>query len=136
MSNSNAQLVREMYQSFQRGDLDGVLNQMAEQITWNVPGPAPFAGLREGRDQVRNFFIELSQTVAMEQFTVDHVVADGDKVVVLGRERMRVNVTGRNLDFSFAHVYTISDRKVIKANLFNDSSATAADFGVSARAAG
>jgi uncharacterized protein len=136
MSNSNAQLIREMYRSFQGGDLNGVLNQMADDITWNAAGVAPFAGLREGRDHVREFFTEMSQTVAIEHFAVDNVIADADKVVVLGRERMRVNTTGRNLEFSFAHVYTIRDRKVIKANLFNDSTATAADFGMSTRAAG
>jgi uncharacterized protein (TIGR02246 family) len=136
MSNSNAQLVREMYKSFQRGDLEAVLNSMTQEVTWTVPGAAPFSGTRNGREQVRQFFREMSQAVQMEQFQVDEVLADADKVVALGRQQAIVRATGRHLDFSWVHIYTIRDRKVAAANMFNDSMSTAADFGVVAKAAG
>ena len=136
MSNQNAQLVREMYQAYGRGDIESVLNSLTDDVVWSSPGPAPFAGRKSGREQVRQFFREMSQAIQTDEFQLDGLLADGDRVVALGHIKGVIRATGRRSDFEWVHVYTVRNGKVSVANMFNNSGATAADFGVSTRAAG
>ncbi len=48
------------------------------------------------REQVRQFFAEAMKAVQIDEFHVDDVLADGNKVVVLGRQRATVRQTGRD----------------------------------------
>ena len=87
MPEDRKQAMRQLYESFNRGDIEPVIKAMTEDVTWDAPGASPFAGRRMGRDQVRQFFAEAMQAIQIDQFDVDDVLADGDKVVVLGRQR-------------------------------------------------
>ena len=53
----------------------------------------------------------------MDQFDVDEVLADGDKVVVLGRQRATVRETGRHFETRWAHVYTFGAAKWRRGSL-------------------
>ena len=59
----NVKLVQQAYESFGRGDIQGVLNSLSEQVEWRVPKPegVPFGGEYRGRDGVGRFFSELNQ---------------------------------------------------------------------------
>src|SRR3954466_11829858 len=98
MNADNKQLIRRVYDAFQNGNLDGILQNLTDDFEWNAPGGAPFSGMRQGRDRMRDFFTELRRLVRFDQFDVDDVVAEGDKVVVIGRQRATVLETGRHFE--------------------------------------
>jgi uncharacterized protein len=125
--------VQRMYDAFNRGDIDTVLANMTDDITWYMPGPAPFAGHRCGRDEVRNFFAEAARATQMDQFDMDELLADGDKVVALGRQRATVRETGRHFEVRWAHVYTIRAGKVAACEIYTDTHAAASALGESTR---
>jgi len=129
----NKQLVRSVYDAFQHADIETILKSLTDDFEFDVPGPAPFAGRRQGRDGMRQFFDELRRAVQLDQFDVDEVLGDGDKVVVLGRERSTVRETGRHYESDFAHVYTLRGGKLSHGRLFADTAAAAAAFGETAR---
>ena len=133
MSSDNKQLLRRMYDAYNEGDFDTVLANMTDDVTWYVPGAAPFAGHRTGRNQVREFFNELSRTVQIDEFDADEILADGDNVVVIGRQRATVRETGRHFETQWAHVYTLRNGKVASARIFTDTHAIASAFGESPR---
>src|SRR5947209_5643081 len=112
MSSDNKQLLRRMYDAFGRDDIDAVLADMTDDFTWYSPGAAPFAGHRTGIDQMREFFSESARWVQMDQFDADEILADGDRVVVLGRQRGTVRESGRRFETQWAHVYTVRNGKV------------------------
>ena len=87
MTEQSKQLVTGIYEAFGSGDLETVLNGLANDVNWNLPGVAPYAGVRQGRGAVREFFMELIMAGKIEMFEVDAVIAEGARVVVLGRER-------------------------------------------------
>jgi len=133
MTGDNKQLIRGVYDAFQRGDLDRLLQNLTDDFEWNAPGGAPFSGFRQGREQMRAFFTELRRSVRFDQFDVDDILADGDKVVVIGRQRATVLETGRHFETPFAHVYTVRGGKLASGLALSDTQAAAACFGESTR---
>src|SRR5512133_2548224 len=112
MSGDNRQFVRRLYDAFLSGDIDTVLQHLSEDFDWNAPGGAPYNGIRHGRDQMREFFNQLRDAVRVDRMDVDDVIADGDKVVVVGRQRGTVNATGRHFETPWAHIYTLRGGKI------------------------
>ena len=128
MMEQSKQLVAGMYEAFGRGDLEAVLNGLADDVEWNLPGAAPYAGVRQGRGAVREFFMELIMAGKIEMFEVDAVIAEGARVVVLGRERFTPMKTGRTFEQHWAHAYTVREGKVATAYLYEDTHAQALAF--------
>jgi uncharacterized protein len=128
MTEQSKQLVAGMYEAFGRGDLEAVLSALAEDVDWNLPGVAPYAGVRRGRGAVRDFFTELIMAAKIEMFEVDAVIAEGARVVVLGRERCTTVKTGRTFEQHWAHAYTVRDGMVASAHLYEDTHAQALAF--------
>jgi ketosteroid isomerase-like protein len=123
------QIVTGVYEAFGRGDLAGVLNALADDVVWEMAGTAPFAGRREGRAGVQEFFADLMGAVKIEMFEVDAVIGEGESVVVLGRERCTAIETGRSYEQHWAHAYTVREAKVVSVRLYEDTQAEAAAFG-------
>ena len=130
----NKQIVAGIYEAFGRGDVAGVLGAMAEDVTWEMPGSAPFAGTRKGHAEVLQFFMQLMGSLKIERFEVAAIVADGDHVVVLGSETCTVPATGRSVSQHWAHAYTLRDGKVTAVRLYEDSAAMDSAFARSATA--
>jgi ketosteroid isomerase-like protein len=126
----NLEVVRRGYDAFGRGDLDTLLSLFDEGIVWKTPGPPelPTAGTRRGLQQVAQFFGALNQLFDIQRFEPRTFLADGDRVVVLGEESARVRATGKSLDVSWAHVFTLKDGKVAAFEDYADTSAIVAEL--------
>ncbi|MEO8592783.1 MAG: nuclear transport factor 2 family protein [Candidatus Solibacter sp.] len=125
---TNQQLVSGIYEAFGRGDLAAVIGALADDVVWEMPGPAPFAGKHVGHAGVEQFFTLLLTAVRIEDFQVDAITGDGDQVVALGRERCTVHANGRSYTQHWAHAYTLKHGKVSEMRLFEDTAAQAAAF--------
>ena len=130
MSQQNRDLVQGVYDSFFKGDLEGVIARFDDNIEWRTPGASdlPTAGVRRGRAQVRDFFQLLSTLFDFEDFKIETLVADGDRVVALGSETIIMKGTGSRIPMSWAHVYTIRNGKVVVFDEYLDTAAVAADY--------
>jgi len=89
MSTDNIGVVRGIYEAFQRGDINAVLSSLAPAVTWYSPGgpEIPWAGSRQGREQVGQFFGQLDATLEFLDFAPEQFAASGDTVI--GRTRSR-----------------------------------------------
>lgn len=132
-SDNNAQVIRNMYDAFSRKDLNTVLDVFSEDATWNLPGAAPYAGRRHGREKIREFFGELDRLETSEQYDVIDILADRDKVVALGRERAMVKESGSRFEQYWVHVYVMRGGKIIEAYLHGDTHAVASAYGESVK---
>ena len=133
MASDAKQSIKALYDAFNRGEIDTVLNGMTDDVVWDVPGSAPFTGRRFGREQVREFFASLERHARMEQFDADEFLQDGDRIVVLGRQRASVRETGTQYDSRWAHVYRLRGGQIAEAYLYGDTQAEAAAFGETRR---
>jgi ketosteroid isomerase-like protein len=105
----NVQLVKHAYQSIQRGDFQSFLNALTSDVLWELPEMAnvPFAGTWHGRQQVGQFFKQLMEVQDIVESEPEQFIAQGDKVVVLGRFTMRVKATDKVFRSAWAHVWTM-----------------------------
>jgi ketosteroid isomerase-like protein len=120
----NTRLVQEAYQKIRVGDIQSFLNSLAADVQWQLPEMenVPFAGKWQGRDEVRRFFDKVFDVQEVVAFTPEEFVAQGDKVVVLGRFSMRIKATGGNFASDWAHIWTIKGDKVVRFYEYVDTS--------------
>lgn len=126
----NRRVVRSIFEAFGRGDVPGVLAHLAEEVEWRAPGPpaVPYLGERRGHAGAAEFFTQLGTNVEFESFEPGPFVAEGDRVVVLGRERGRVRGTGKAFDNEWAIVFTLGGGRVTNFQLYENTAAVAEAF--------
>ena len=126
----NTELVQQVYNSFQSGDIPAMLDSLSEDVQWvtaELEG-VPVGGTLQGREQVGEFFQILSDTQEPRQLELREFVAQDDKVVVLGHYAWRVKSTDRDWESDFAHVLSVRDGKVTRFQEYTDTAALADAF--------
>lgn len=108
-------------------DLDGALALFAEDVDWDAPasGAAPWSGRRSSRAEVAEFFTLLREYLTTEDFTVTHIVVEGDNGVIIGHLTDTVKATGATLKTPFAAHVTVRDGLIVGYRLFEDTYALA-----------
>lgn len=126
----NTQLVKQGYDLFKKGDIQGLLNLFADDIDWQLDKVAgvPFSGQRRGKEQVGEFFKLLDENQHPLQFEPREFIAQGDKVAVLGHYVWSVKSTDRRYESDWAHVFTVQNGKVAGFREYTDTAATAAAY--------
>ena len=126
--NGNTNVVQSVYENFRGGDIKALLNLLSDDIEWELPEieNVPFAGKRRGHEQMGQFFASLVDTQDVQHFEPREFIANGDKVVALGHYAWHVKSTGREFGGDFAHVFTMSNGKVIRFHEYMDTAAAAA----------
>jgi ketosteroid isomerase-like protein len=112
----NTRLVQQAYQSIKAGDMQALLNTLATDVQWQLPEMENvlFAGMWQGREAIRQFFSNVFEVQDVVEFEPEEYIAQGDKVVVLGRFLMRIKATGKDFGSDWAHVWTVKDGKVTR----------------------
>ena len=123
-------LVQEVFAAFGRGDVPAILERLTDDVVWDVTGPprTSYAGLRRGRDAALDFFRVLGQTVDVQRFEPREFIVQGDTVVVLGQETLRVKSTGAIAENRWVMVFTCRDGHIAQFREFDDTAAVAAAF--------
>ena len=131
----NTRIVQDAYAAFERGDIQALLNNFADDIVWQGvygAGPqVPTAGERRGKAAVAQFFRQVADNVHFSRFEPKEFIATGDKVVALGHYTAKTPA-GKGFDSDFAMVFTLRDGKVTHFQEFCDSTAINAAFAVGA----
>jgi len=119
----NVVIVTALYAAFGRGDLVAILAALSEDIVWyHPPHPdIPWGGRRQGKQEVAQFFASLSALLDVEQFEVREVFARGDRVMVLGQEKMKVKKTGRAYALVWVHAWTFREDKVMAYHEYTET---------------
>ena len=124
----NIQAVQQWFEAFGQGDMETVLSRMADDVKWECGSAKeflPYGGTWRGTDEIGQFFRLMDETMEFEHFEPQQYIAQGDYVVVLGRERLRPRATGRTVENHWALVFTFSDGKISRLRTYEDSAAIA-----------
>lgn len=123
-SQSNAQRVRSLYDSFARGDVPAVLGSFDPNIVWmeaesiNYSDRNPYRGPQAVLEGV---FMRIGQDWKGFAVNVEQIIDGGDTVVALGRYTATNNSTGKALDSQFAHVWGFRGGKVVRFQQYADT---------------
>jgi ketosteroid isomerase-like protein len=121
-------VVQKAYEAFGRKDVPAILNLVAEQVDWELVGPASlaYAGKRRNKKEVGEFFAAIPQADDIHAFEPREFIAAGENVTVLGWESSTAVDTGKKFESEWVHVFTVKSGKVTRwRGFFN----TAARYG-------
>ena len=124
MSQENVDMIRELYESFGKGDIPAVLGQMDEKIDWRgAEGHIYYDGnsLIGPQAVLDGVFMRIPGdwdgfTVSPEEF-----LDAGDHVVALGTYTGKYKETGKDLRAQFAHLWGVKGGRVVRFQQFTDT---------------
>jgi len=122
MSRENVEMVRRMYEVFAARGPEAAGEYLDPNIQWSPPKDAPTAGTYRGIDQARGELADWTgqfQDFAWEprQF----IAAPEERVVVVGHQRGRGQVSGVNVEADEVHVWTVRDGKATRLEMFRSA---------------
>ena len=124
MSQENLEVIRGIYGSLSRGDVNAVLDQMHQQIEWREAENFIYADrnpYRSPQAVLEGVFMRLGTEWA--DFTVmpEEWLDAGNHVVVLGTYNGRHKETGNEIRAQFAHVWGITHGRVVRFQQYTDT---------------
>lgn len=118
-------------------DSEGLGELFAEEIDWVVPGaPAlPWVGKRSRRSDVPDYFRTLWSGLepGKSVVSVEAVVTDGEEAVIFAVFDHVAAPTGRPFHTDVAMRLTVTEGKITRMHLYEDTAAVAAAFATTAR---
>ena len=117
MSQENVEIVRRWWEGFNE---DGMapLALCDEEIEIRNPPDLAGHGLYEGHDGVRRWcdeIFDIVESARVEQERIVDVHDDGETVLMLLRVTGSASHSGIDVDYEWAAIWTIRDRKVLRA---------------------
>lgn len=127
VAESNLDVVMRIYDAFSRGDLSALLERLDAQAELLFEGPTdiPWAGRYQGREGWTTFFQTLGQNLDEITLTMEPFAVQNDNVIVSGRYRARVRLTGERIDSPLVHLWTVRDGVVIRCVELTNTAAEA-----------
>jgi uncharacterized protein len=125
---SNVDTLKQGYEAFAQGDLDGATANFADDVRWENPEAPqlPNSGVTEGRDAVKQLFASLGEYWESFSITPDEFHESGDTVVVLSHAEAKARETGKDAQLPWVHIWRFRDGKVTEVQALTDT-ALAAD---------
>ena len=119
---NNADIIRNVYDAFGKGDIPTVLGSMDPNVEWREADGFPYAGTYAGPDAVlQGVFMRLGSEWDGFRAEPDEVLDAGDMVVGLGYYSGRYKATGKEFRAQFAHVFKLRDGKIVKFQQYTDT---------------
>lgn len=129
---NSLKVVQKLYLEFGRGDIQAVLDLLTDDIEWTVPGPThivPWTGVKyQGREQVTEYFKLIGETVEIDKFEQQDMIAQGEKVMAIFHEQARNKKTSRSYETAIVHSIVVRGQKVAKFDGYMETGPLIAAF--------
>ena len=120
---SNLSTIETVYEAFGRGDIPAILDQMADDVTWEqweTDNTAQEAGVpwvlpRKGRAGVMDFFQDVAAGLEFHSFEPRNLLEGGNQVVATIALDATAKVTGERFQDEEIHLWTFDDAGKISA---------------------
>jgi uncharacterized protein len=109
----NVAVVRNAYESFTKGDLDGALADLADDCVFHFGGDGPNSGDHKGREAITAALIKnFELTAGTQALDVKGIFADDDHAAVVLHETAS-RPDGASISMDEVHILRLRDGKVI-----------------------
>jgi ketosteroid isomerase-like protein len=130
-SDPKIEAVQRLYAAYGRGDLDGVLAELADDVDWAAEAAStsvPWYGAHLGKDEVPRFFKEIGSNIDVSEFALLSVAANETDVMVIVRWAYTVGATGKQAAMTMQHWWRFADGKIVFFRGAEDTEQSAAAF--------
>jgi uncharacterized protein len=118
MGSTNLERVRFGMESFNRGELEAVVDLFDADVT--VHDPERTGQTFRGHDGLRRFWAEWLENWDEYRVEPREFVEEGDEILVVGEQIGRGKISGIDLREDIFLVYRLRDGKVVEFRLFTD----------------
>ena len=130
-SDSKIEAVQRLYAAYGRGDIDGVLAELADDVDWAAEAAsesAPWYGSYRGKGEVPRFFKEIGSSIDISEFSLLSLTSNETDVIVAVRWAYTVNSTGKSAAMHMQHWFRFADGKIVFFRGSEDTEQSAAAF--------
>ena len=121
----NVQTVKDFFAAIGRGDKEGLLALIAEDIEWIIPGEDwPLAGTHRGHAGLADLLQTASKSIETSTEPREFV-AQGDRVLVVGFAKGKIKATNKTFEDHFVFAITVRDGKLTNIREYIDTQALA-----------
>ena len=121
----NVQTVKDFFAAIGRGDKEGLLALVAEDIEWIIPGEDwPLAGTHRGHAGLADLLQTASKSIETSTEPREFV-AQGDRVLVVGFAKGKIKATNKTFEDHFVFAITVRDGKLTNIREYIDTQALA-----------
>src|SRR6202789_3910856 len=122
----NVQIVKDFFAAIGRGDKQGLLALVAEDVEWIVPGEDwPLAGTHRGHAGLAAVLRKASEEVEMTYPEPPEFVAQGDRVLAIGIATGKIKATNKPFKDDWVFDITVRKGKLTKIREYIDTQALA-----------
>ena len=125
MSQENVELVRDLYDLWNRGDIDAATDLFDPEVVWHGYTHLPDSGRRDGVEAVRSWVTDFAEAWGEISVSIQRLVEVGDDVVLA-----LVRMSGRGRDSGVAvssgvdgHLWTIRGGRIVAVRMYQGSQA-------------
>jgi ketosteroid isomerase-like protein len=116
MSQENVAIVRRTFEAFERGDFEGLLRPLSDDlVTYRA---APFGDSHHGPEGFLDVTADWIEGFAEWSIKPEEFIDAGDRVVVRLAQEGRGEESGVPVAGVFWFVYTLRDEKIIRIDIF------------------
>jgi uncharacterized protein len=121
----NVQTVKDFFAAIGRGDREGLLALVAEDIEWIIPGEDwSLAGTHRGHAGLADLLQTASKSIETSTEPREFV-AQGDRVLVVGFAKGKIKATNKTFEDHFVFAIAIRDGKLTNIREYIDTQALA-----------
>ena len=121
----NVQTVKDFFAAIGRGDKEGLLALIAEDIEWIIPGEDwPLAGTHRGHAGLADLLQTASKSIETSTKPREFV-AQGDRVLVVGFAKGKIKATNKTFEDHFVFAITVRGGKLTNIREYIDTQALA-----------
>ena len=133
MSRENVELVRRVYELWNRGDLDAAVELLDRAVVWNGYVHLPDAEPRHGVAEVQQWAGEFAEAWGEIQVHIERIEdVDYDLVLALVRMTGRGRGSGAAVESGVdGHVWTVRDGKIAAVHMWQGAEQALAAVGLS-----
>jgi len=112
MSQENVDLFWEGNDAMRRGDVEGILDRVSEEVVW-IAARTSVEGAYHGHEGIRRFLADNAENFEIFEPNFDEVRDLGDRVLAFGRFRIRARGSGVETSFPVAGIATYREGKLV-----------------------
>jgi uncharacterized protein (TIGR02246 family) len=134
MSAATVELVESAFAAWNRGDVRGFADHVAEDVVWvEVSGrPESLGHELHGRERMRASLESLLEAWESYRLELERVEDIGDRVLLIVREVGRGRASGVEIDSRWGYVLTVADGLIVRVEAYRDGEEALRVTGVSA----
>jgi ketosteroid isomerase-like protein len=119
MSEENVEIVRSIYEAFNRREWDAVFRDTAPDVELTTPPGGPNSGTYQGREECEGYLRELITPFEASALQPEEFFERGDQVAVVYKVRARPKGSSAEIEIRNGALWTIQGGKAVSLRFFS-----------------